>query len=88
MKEASQIQFSVKAVVFEIEAMAARKQTHLFYSKIIEGEWLTEPGILRKHLLDVVICLQEIYYEVFTISRTPGGLVVDEILSPPQVNGP
>jgi hypothetical protein len=38
---------------------------------------LPGPGILRKHILDVVIELQKLYRGALAISRTPGGIVVD-----------
>jgi hypothetical protein len=87
MEDLRQVRFSLLSVIYAIEEMVERGETHLFYSNIVDGDWLQTPGILRKHLLLVVMKLQEEYRGQFVISRTPGGLVVDGILSPPLING-
>ena len=87
MEDTRQIRFSIQTVVYAIEDMKKRGGTHLFYSNIVDGDWLQGPGVLWKHLLIVVMELQDAYRGEFVISRTPGGLVVDGILSPPLING-
>lgn len=79
MNEHQQIAFSVKSVEFAIAEMQKRNKTHLFYPHVIEGDVLDRPGILRKHILDVVIELQRSYRGLLVISRTPGGIVIDTL---------
>jgi hypothetical protein len=88
MEDLRQFRFSLQSVIYAIEAMIDRGETHLFYSNVVDSDWIQGPGVLRKHLLGIVMKLQELYRGQFVISRTPGGLVVDGILSPPLINGP
>lgn len=79
MNEDQQIRFAVQSVNLAIAEMKKQKKTKLFYSQVFDADILPRPGILRKHLLEVVIMLQEIYRGQLTVSRTPGGLVVHVI---------
>ena len=79
MREEEQIKFSIQSVNFAIEDMLKKGKTHLFYPQIFEGDQIYEPGILRKHILDVVIALQQTHQGRLVISRTPGGIVVDAL---------
>jgi len=82
MEEATnrqQIKFSVQTVSYQIEDMAKKGGTHLFYSDIAEGDRQYRPCVLQKHIPDVVIALQRKYQGQFVVSRTPGGIVVDSI---------
>ena len=74
-----QLQFSIQTLAFAIDNMIDTGKTHLFYSNIAEGDRLYGPAVLRKHILEVVIALQEIYRGQCVVSRTPGGIVVDKI---------
>lgn len=85
--ENQQIKFSTQTVSFAIEDMLKRGGSHLFYSNVVDGDRMIYPCILRKHLLDVVIGLQDRYRGRLLVSRTPGGLVVDKILSHGSTNG-
>lgn len=77
MNDLQQVAFSVKSVQYAIVEMVRQKKAHLFYPHIFDGDTLPGPGILRKHILDVVIELQKLYRGTLAISRTPGGIVVD-----------
>jgi hypothetical protein len=77
--ETQQIKFSIQTVSYAIEDMKKQNKTHLFYSVIVEGDRQYGPCILRKHLFDVVVALQNKYRGEFVVSRTPGGIVVDKI---------
>lgn len=79
MNEDEQIRFSVQSVKYAITEMLRRGKTHLFYPNVYDGDVLPGPGILRKHILDVVIDLQDIYRGRLAISRTPGGIVIDTL---------
>jgi hypothetical protein len=87
MNEAAQVAFSVKSVMFAIEAARKAGKTHFFYSTVVEGDTLIGPGVLRKHLLDVVIALQKVYRNLLVVSRTPGGIVVHPCESTCFTNG-
>lgn len=77
--ERQQLKFSIQTLAFAIDNMIDTGKTHLFYSNIAEGDRLYGPAVLRKHILEVVIALQEIYRGQCVVSRTPGGIVVDKI---------
>jgi hypothetical protein len=77
--DVQQIKFSIQTLAFRIDNMIDTGKTHLFYSNIVDGDELYGPGVLRKHILDVVIALQEIYKGECVISRTPGGIVAHKI---------
>jgi hypothetical protein len=77
--ELQQIRFSIQSVAFQIDAMLDAGKHHLFYSSVFDGDQLYGPGILRKHLLGVVISLQEMYRGRCVVSRSPGGIVVHTI---------
>jgi len=77
--ERQQLKFSIQTLAFAIDAMIDSGKTHLFYSNIVEGDDLYGPGVLRKHVLDVVIALQEVYRGQCAVSRTPGGIVAHKI---------
>jgi len=79
MDERQQIKFSLQAVSYRIDDMLDQGKTQLFYSKIFPGDFLSEPGVLSKHILDVVVRLQMKYRGLAVVSRTPGGIVVHKI---------
>jgi hypothetical protein len=79
MNENQQIRFAFQSVAIAIEEMKKQKKTKLFYSQVFDADILPRPGILRKHLLEVVMLLQDVYRGQLTVSRTPGGLVVHVI---------
>jgi hypothetical protein len=79
MNDLQQIRFAVQSVKYAIVEMTKQGKTHLFYPKVYDGDVLPGPGILRKHILEVVMALQEIYRGRLAISRTPGGIVIDTL---------
>jgi hypothetical protein len=74
--EIQQIRFSTQTLRFAIEDMLKRGEERLYYSNVVQGDRLCGPGVLHKHLTEVVINLQYIYSGRLLISRTPGGIVV------------
>ena len=73
-----QFKFSRKVIVDEITKMLKEGKTHLFYPTT-EGDRLYRPGLLVKHLGEMVYELQGAYRGELVVSRTPGGIVVDKI---------
>lgn len=73
-----QFKFSRKVIVGEITNMLKEGRTHLFYPAT-EGDRLYRPGLLVKHLGEMVYELQGAYRGELVVSRTPGGIVVDKI---------
>jgi hypothetical protein len=73
-----QFKFSRKVIVDEITKMLKEGRTHLFYPAT-EGDRLYRPGLLVKHLGEMVYELQGAYRGELVASRTPGGIVVDKI---------
>jgi hypothetical protein len=53
-------------------------KTHLFYHST-EGDRLYRPGLLVKHIGEMVYELHGAYRGDLVVSRTPGGIVVDKI---------
>jgi hypothetical protein len=51
----------------------------MYYSNIVQGDHLYGPGILQRHIVYVLIFLQEKYRGKVVISRTPGGIVVHRV---------
>jgi len=87
MNEVAQVAFSIKSVIFAIERARLVGKTYFFYSTIVDGDTLIGPGVLRKHVLDVVIALQTIYRNQLVVSRTPGGIVAHPCESTCFTNG-
>ena len=77
--ERQQIKFSVGTLVYAIDDMLKMGGTHVFYSNIVQGDRLYGPGVLAKHVLDVVVALQRKYAGIVVVSRTPGGIVADRV---------
>ena len=73
-----QFKFSRSVIVNEITVMLKEGRTHLFYPAT-EGDRLYRPGLLVKHLGEMVYELQGTYRGKLVVSRTPGGIVVDKI---------
>jgi len=73
-----QFKFSRKVIVDEITKMLNEGKIHLFYPAT-EGDRLYRPGLLVKHLGEMVYELQGAYQGKLVVSRTPGGIVVDNI---------
>ena len=84
--ERQQLKFATQTVSFGIEDMLKHNRSHFFYSNIVHGDLLMGPGVLAKHVLAVVILLQDAYRGRAVISRTPGGLVAHPILGPRYVS--
>jgi hypothetical protein len=77
-----QIKFSIRVVSEEIDQMLASETArHLFYDKIAKGERLYGRGVLEEQLTDVIMVLQAKYRDRATVSRSPGGIVIDRINS-------
>ena len=81
--ERQQVRFSVQTVTYAIEDMLKKNKTHLFYSNVVPGNQFFRPAVLEKHVLLVVIRLQDAYRGRVLISRTPGGIVADVVQLPP-----
>ena len=77
--ERQQIKFSIQTVTFAIEDMLKKGETHMYYSNIVQGDRLDGPGILQRHIIYVLVFLQEKYRGKVVISRTPGGIVVHRV---------
>jgi len=73
-----QFKFSRSVIVNEITVMLKKGRTHLFYPAT-EGDRLYRPGLLVKHIGEMVYELQGAYRGELVVSRTPGGIVVDKI---------
>jgi hypothetical protein len=77
-----QVKFSIRVVSEEIDKMLADGASrHLFYDKIAKGERLYGRGVLEEQLTDVIMVLQAKYRDRATVSRSPGGIVVDRLNS-------